>query len=87
MSIVLSSDLETFVRNRVENGRYQNENDVIRAAFSLLERRERLLAHIDEGIGQLQRGEYTDFSEDQQAEFVAALDAASREFQNRSRRE
>ena len=81
MAIALSSDLEAFVRDRVASGQYPNEAEVVRAAFALLERRERLLAHIDEGTEQLRRGEYTEYADNQRREFVAAIKAASRQLE------
>lgn len=78
MSIQLSSEWESFVRDRVADGRYSDEADVIRTAFSLLECREQLLAQIDEGTAQLRSGEYTEYSDYQLPQFIAAVEAASR---------
>ena len=71
MSIQLASDLESFVRDRVASGKYGNEAEVIRTAFTLLERREQLLDHIDVGTEQLRRGECIEFTNGQQSQTVS----------------
>lgn len=62
MSVTLSGDLARFVATRVENGSYPSADDVLREAFALLEEKERLLQRVDEGIAQLQAGEFNDYS-------------------------
>lgn len=41
-SVALSSHFETFVRNQVESGRYNNVSEVVRAGLRLLEDLEQL---------------------------------------------
>ena len=40
-SVALSSHFETFVRNQVESGRYNNASEVVRAGLRLLEDQQR----------------------------------------------
>jgi antitoxin ParD1/3/4 len=40
-SVALSSHFETFIRNQVESGRYNNVSEVVRAGLRLLEDAER----------------------------------------------
>ncbi len=40
-SVALSSHFETFIRNQVESGRYNNVSEVVRAGLRLLEDSER----------------------------------------------
>jgi putative addiction module CopG family antidote len=62
MSVTLSGEFVRFIATRVESGSYPSADDVLREAFALLEEKERLLQHVDEGIAQLQSGEFTDYS-------------------------
>src|SRR5580658_8926570 len=56
-NVNLTDELDSFVLSRVENGRYENASEVVRAALRMLEREEReyeaklaaLRAAIDEG--------------------------------------
>jgi antitoxin ParD1/3/4 len=56
-NVNLTDELDHFVRTRIENGRYENASEVVRAALRTLEREEReyeaklavLRAAIDEG--------------------------------------
>ena len=65
MNVSLTAELEAFVAARVQSGRYHSASEVIREALRLLEEREQLRAlriralrmKIDEGLGQLDRGE------------------------------
>lgn len=63
MSLALPPAFESFVSVRVASGEYASERDVLRTAFDLLERREHLLAHIDEGTRQLRSGEFQEYGE------------------------
>jgi len=56
-NVNLTDELDSFVLSRIENGRYENASEVVRAALRMLEREEReyeakltaLRAAIDEG--------------------------------------
>lgn len=63
MSLALPPEFESFVNVRVASGAYASEKEVLRTAFGLLERREQLLAHIDEGTRQLRSGEFQEYGE------------------------
>jgi putative addiction module CopG family antidote len=57
--MLLPPEFEAFVNTRVASGAYASEQEVLQTAFQLLERREKLLAHIDEGTQQLRAGQYS----------------------------
>lgn len=57
-NVNLTDELDSFVLSRIENGRYENASEVVRAALRVLEREEReyevklaaLRAAIEEGM-------------------------------------
>jgi Arc/MetJ-type ribon-helix-helix transcriptional regulator len=51
-------EFNAFIQTRVASGAYASEREVLQKAFDLLEKRESLLAHIDEGRGQLELGRF-----------------------------
>jgi putative addiction module CopG family antidote len=61
MAIQLAPDIEASIRQRLEDGNFRNENDVVREAMHLLElreyRRKRLQASVAENLAALERGE------------------------------
>ena len=63
ISISLSSEFQQFVNVRVASGSYPSPEDVLRQAFQLLERREDLLKHIDEGTAQLRSRSFTEYDQ------------------------
>lgn len=68
MNISLTPELEQFVRNKVESGRYLSASEVVREALRLLEERDHFqsmkLANLRKelmvGVEQLERGEFVD---------------------------
>lgn len=61
MEVQLTPDQKAFVRQAVENGRYQREEDALQEAFSLWERHERrraeILSAVDQAEASFARGE------------------------------
>ena len=61
MDVDLTPDQEAFVRQAIESGRLQREEDAVKEALSLWEERERtraeILAAVDEAEASLARGE------------------------------
>jgi putative addiction module CopG family antidote len=59
--ILVPADLEESIRQKVANGDYDDPSEVIRAAMSLLERRDQRLAEVRalvaEGLASVERGE------------------------------
>lgn len=80
MSITLPPEFEALVNVRVASGAYSSEQDVLRTAFNLLQRRDDLLAHIDEGTQQLRAGQYQEYGENDRARFLA--DVADSKLEN-----
>jgi putative addiction module CopG family antidote len=60
MEVQLTPDQEAFVRQAIESGRLQREEDAVKEALSLWEERERsrveILAAVEEGEASLARG-------------------------------
>jgi putative addiction module CopG family antidote len=77
MSSTLPPEFEAFVHARVASGAYPSEQAVLRTAFDLLERRERLLEQIDEGTQQLLAGQFTEYGEDEHGKFLADITATA----------
>jgi antitoxin ParD1/3/4 len=71
MNISLTPQLEAFIKRKVSSGLYHSASEVIREALRMLEERDRLREmrlealrkEIQEGIGQIERGEYTEYNE------------------------
>lgn len=71
MNVSLTPQLEEFVKRRVESGLYHSASEVIREALRLLEERDRLREMrlqvlrkmVQEGIDQMDKGEYTEHDE------------------------
>ena len=78
MNFVLSSEFQSFVNVRVASGAYPSEQAVLQTAFDLLERREKLLAQIEEGDRQLRAGEFTEYGDGDVERFVNEISAASK---------
>jgi putative addiction module CopG family antidote len=61
MEVHLTPDQQAFIRNAIESGRIERQEDAIREALSLWEERERkraaLLATLDDAAASLDRGD------------------------------
>ena len=77
VSLTLSPEFDAFIQGRVASGAYASEHDVLQVAFNLLEKRESLLAQIDEGRSQLTRGEFTEYGEIDRDKFIANITRAT----------
>ncbi len=75
IQVPIPVELESFVQGVVERGSYHDPAEVVGEALRLLERREQLLQSIKVGVEQLDRGEYTEYSDDSQEEFLADIRA------------
>ncbi|CAB3628699.1 type II toxin-antitoxin system ParD family antitoxin [Achromobacter pestifer] len=82
-NVVLSEHQHDFVETLVQSGRYQNASEVLREGLRLIEQRERLdaakldalRASANQGWADLERGGYTEVSEDQLQDFIGTLGA------------
>jgi antitoxin ParD1/3/4 len=71
VNISITPELDAFLRDRVNSGRYQTTSEVVREALRLLERHEQereeafhqLKAKLEEGARQAERGELIDEDE------------------------
>ena len=70
MSIDLTPDNEQFLAHEIAAGIFVDRSDAINAAVSLLKERKSLLARLDEGRRQLDRGEYVDCEPGRAEEYV-----------------
>ena len=64
MNIALKLEYQQFIQSQIEKGNYANVDEVISAAFRLLEERERRLKELSQkiavGTEQIARGQVTD---------------------------
>ena len=62
MNVSLTPQLEQLIREKVESGRYNNASEVVREGLRLIETRDQKLellrAQIQEGLDQIERGEF-----------------------------
>jgi putative addiction module CopG family antidote len=70
---MLPPEFETFVLSRLASGAYASEQEVLRTALDLLEKRESLLAHIDEGTRHLHTGQFTEYGDGDREKFLADI--------------
>ncbi len=75
IQVSIPVELESFVQGIVDRGSYHDPAEVVGEALRLLERREQLLQSIKAGVEQLDRGEYTEYGDDSQEEFLADIRA------------
>lgn len=85
MNIELPADLVPFVEQRVASGAYPSEGHVIRAAFSLLEDRERLIQQVKAGFHQIRSGQFNEYGPDSLPEFLDNIQTKSTELRNAAR--
>ena len=76
MEVQLSPDQQAFVRQAIESGRLEREEDVIKEALSLWEERERrrleILVAVDRAEASLARGEGRRVTTEEDARQIAA---------------
>lgn len=64
MNIALKPEYQQFIQSQIEKGNYANVDEVVSAAFRLLEERERRLEELSQkivvGTEQIARGQVTD---------------------------
>ena len=73
IQVSIPIELEPFVEGVVHEGTYHNPTEVVGEALRLLARREQLLHDVKAGVEQLDRGEYTEYGEDSQQDFLADI--------------
>jgi putative addiction module CopG family antidote len=75
IQVPIPVELEPFVQGAVDDGSYRNPTEVVGEALRLLARREQLLRDVKAGVEQLDRGEYTEYGDDSQEEFLGDIKA------------
>ena len=86
MNISLTTELDSFVQEKVESGLYHSASEVIRAGLRLLKeqdalrevRLEQLRKDINLGIEQIERGDYTDHADDELPALADTIKAEGR---------
>ena len=70
MNVSLTPELEKYIQNKVETGRYTSASEVVREALRLLEQKEKheralkdLRMKLDQGIAQAEAGDLMDGEE------------------------
>ncbi len=70
MNIILTPELETLVREKIESGNYHSASEVVRDALQLLKeqdqlrelRRAEIRREVMKGVEQIRNGEYTTYN-------------------------
>ncbi len=70
MSIELTPDNEHFLAGEIATGSFVDRNHALNTAVSLLKERKALLAPLDEGRRQLDRGDYVECDSSRNDEYV-----------------
>lgn len=81
MNSTIPAELENFVREQVESGRYESPEEVVHAGIVLLQERERqrdrLRADIDTAIEQIENGDHVEYDSDSLRDFFDELKKAA----------
>ncbi len=91
MNIMLTPQLEKLVKEKLESGQYASAEEVFAEALRLLEWRDKKLAALREdvriGLEQLERGEYTEYTDETLHELFDEIEAEGmRELEARRQR-
>jgi putative addiction module CopG family antidote len=70
MSVDIPNQYLPFVQEAIAAGRFQSESAMVGEALKLLLRRERELKLVEEGLDELDRGEYLEFDDDGLRQFL-----------------
>ncbi len=73
MAIALTPELERLVEEKLSSGKYESQEDVLRAALQALDEHEEIVAGIQEGYDDLQAGRFKTL-EEADAEFRSKHD-------------
>ena len=79
MNLPLNPEEQELIRQKVESGLYSSPNEVISTALRLLDQYdhtlEELRKDVQEGVDQLDRGEYTEYTDETLHQFFAEIEA------------
>jgi putative addiction module CopG family antidote len=70
MSVDIPPQYLPFVQQSIASGRFESEKAMVDEAFKLLEQRERERRLVEEGLDELDRGEYLEFDDEELRKFL-----------------
>ena len=82
MNVSLTPELERLVQRKVKSGEYQTASEVIREGLRLIKERDKqawLRAEIQKAIDEIDRGEYTEYTEENLHELFEDVKRRGRE--------
>ncbi len=79
MNLPLNPDQQELIRQKVESGLYSSPDEVLSTALRLLDQYdhtlEELRKDVQEGVAQLDRGEYTEYTDETLQQFFEEIEA------------
>jgi Arc/MetJ-type ribon-helix-helix transcriptional regulator len=73
MTIPIPTEFAEFVSDCMASGRFATEEDLAKAALSLLRDREEILQDIDEGLADFESGNFSSYRADEGQGFLADI--------------
>lgn len=81
MDISINSQNQEWIRRKVESGEFKSADDLIAKARELLDQyHEDLRARMHEGLGQIERGEYAEYTDETLHEIFDDVSKRGREW-------
>ncbi len=79
MNVFISQQNQDFLEQAVAAGLFPDQSRALDEAVSLLRERESIRLAVQQGIDQLERGEFVEYGEDEEEKFVADIEALARQ--------
>jgi Arc/MetJ-type ribon-helix-helix transcriptional regulator len=77
MTFPVPAEYAEFFNHCLASGEFASEQDVAKAALSLLKARQDFLVEIDRGLADFERGDYTTYGPNDREQFLADIKAES----------